>query len=93
MSMDISLHLPILQVIVPLLAAPLVVLLRPRNLAWAATAAVCLVALAIALQMAGRVLLGETLYYEVGGWRAPFGIALQVDAVNALLLVVVSGLW
>lgn len=91
MSMDISLHLPILQVIVPLLAAPLVVLLRPRNLAWAATAAVCLVALAIALQMAGRVLLGETLYYEVGGWRAPFGIALQVDAVNALLLVVVSG--
>ncbi|MDZ7669661.1 MAG: hypothetical protein U5Q16_09680 [Gammaproteobacteria bacterium] len=29
-------HLPALQVVVPLLAAPLVILLRPRGLAWAA---------------------------------------------------------
>lgn len=89
--MDFSQHLPILQVIVPLLAAPLVVLLQPRNLAWAATSAVCLLSLIIALEMAAKVLLGGELSYELGGWQVPYGIGLKVDALNAMLLVVVCG--
>ncbi len=89
--MDISQHLPVLQVIVPLLTAPLVVLLHPRNLAWAATVAVCLLSLLISIEMASRVLYGDPLVYEVGGWAVPYGIGLKVDAVNALLLLVVSG--
>ena len=35
-------HLPALQVVVPLLIAPLVTLLRPRGLAWAAATATSL---------------------------------------------------
>ena len=35
----IDVHMPVLQVVVPLLIAPLVVLLQPRGLAWAAAAA------------------------------------------------------
>ena len=39
-------HLPALQVVVPMLIAPLVILLRPRGLAWAACTAASWVKLA-----------------------------------------------
>ena len=89
--MDLEYHLPILQVIVPMLCAPLVVLLQPRGLAWMATAAVCVVSFAIAINLAVLVLVGESLTYELGGWQPPFGIALQIDAVSALLLLILTG--
>ena len=50
--MDLTAHLPALQVIVPMLAAPLVLLLRPRGLAWAGATAVALLSFWIALSMA-----------------------------------------
>ena len=89
--MDLEYHLPILQVILPMLCAPLVVLLQPRGLAWMATAAVCVVSFAIAINLAVLVLVGETLTYELGGWVPPFGIALQIDALSALLLLILTG--
>jgi multicomponent Na+:H+ antiporter subunit D len=88
-GMDV--HLPVLQVIVPLLIAPLVILLRPRGLAWAATTAASLMAFVIAVQLTAGVLGGHEFYYELGGWSAPYGIALSVDSFSALLLLVVTG--
>ena len=84
-------HLPALQVVVPMLMAPFVVLLRGRNLPWAATTATSLLAFAIAVQLAQSVLGGEVLTYEMGSWSAPYGIGLQVDAFSALLLLIVTG--
>ncbi len=84
-------HLPALQVVLPLLAAPLVVLLQPRGLAWAAAAATAVFAFIIAINMATAVLMGHTFLYEMGGWQAPFGIVLQVDALSSLMLLVVTG--
>lgn len=89
--MDFTSHLPILQVIVPLLAAPLVVLLQPRGLAWAATSAVAVLSFLIAFQLTATVLAGAPLEYELGGWQVPFGIGLRVDEVSALLLLIVTG--
>jgi multicomponent Na+:H+ antiporter subunit D len=89
--MDLEFHLPILQVIVPLLFAPLVVLLQPRGLAWMATTAVCVLSFAIAVNLAVLVLVGQTLEYELGGWQPPFGIALRIDALAALVLLIVTG--
>ena len=88
---DLANHLPVLQVVAPLLLAPLVVLLRPRGLAWAATTAGSLMALAIALQLVGAVLTGEDIRYALGGWTAPYGIELRVDDFSALLLLIVTG--
>ena len=51
-------HLPALQVVVPMLIAPIVVMLRPRGLAWAATTVASLMALAIAIAMTHGVLSG-----------------------------------
>jgi multicomponent Na+:H+ antiporter subunit D len=89
--MDLIAHLPALQVLVPMLSAPLIVMLQPRGLAWAGATAVALVSFAIALTLAFAVLDGQTLEYEMGGWPAPYGIALSVDAFSALMLVVVTG--
>jgi multicomponent Na+:H+ antiporter subunit D len=89
--MDLLAHLPALQVVVPMLSAPLIVLLQPRGLAWAGATAVALLSFAIAVALALAVLDGQTLEYAMGGWAAPYGIALSVDAFSALMLLVVTG--
>jgi multicomponent Na+:H+ antiporter subunit D len=84
-------HLPALQVVVPMLMAAFVVLLRPRGLAWAACTAASLLAFAIAVQLVLQVLGGEAATYLMGSWPAPYGIALRVDGLSALLLLTVTG--
>ncbi len=84
-------HLPALQVVVPMLIAPLVVLLRPRGLAWAACTAASLLAFGIAIELTAMVLDGGAVNYLMGSWPAPYGIELEVDALGALLLLVVTG--
>jgi multicomponent Na+:H+ antiporter subunit D len=89
--MDLIAHLPALQVVVPMLSAPLVILLQPRGLAWAGATAAGLASFAIAVALTMAVLGGETQVYAMGGWPAPYGITLAVDAFSALLLLVVTG--
>jgi len=84
-------HLPALQVVVPMLMAPFVLLLRARSLPWAAATAASLLAFAIAIQLTMMVTNGHSLAYEMGSWPAPYGIELRVDALTALVLLVVTG--
>ncbi len=74
-----------------MLTAPLVMLLRPHRLAWAATTAASLCAFAIAVSLTAAVLAGGRPHYEMGSWPAPFGIELVVDSFNALVLLLVTG--
>jgi multicomponent Na+:H+ antiporter subunit D len=83
--------LPALQVIVPMLSAPLVMLLKPSGLARAAAIAASLCAFAIAIAMTIGVLDGTTFNYRMGSWPAPYGIELGVDRFSALLLLIVTG--
>ena len=89
--MSIVQHLSALQVVVPLLSAPLIVLLRPRGLAWAATTAVSLMTFAISIALTVGVNNGVNFFYAMGSWAAPYGIALSVDSFSAILLLVISG--
>jgi multicomponent Na+:H+ antiporter subunit D len=89
--MDFLAHLPALQVIVPMLSAPLIVLLQPRGLAWAGATVAALASFAIAVALTISVLDGQTQVYAMGGWPAPYGIELAVDEFSALLLLVVTG--
>ena len=88
---DWSHHLPALQVIVPMLVAPLVILLRPRGLAWAAATMASLLAFAIAIALTLGVLDGQKFSYLMGAWPAPYGIELGVDAFSALTLLIITG--
>jgi multicomponent Na+:H+ antiporter subunit D len=88
---DLAPHLPALQVVVPMLVAPLALLLGPRGLAWAAAAAASTLAFAIAVELTMTVLAGGPVSYLMGSWPAPYGIELRVDALSALLLLIVTG--
>ena len=84
-------HLPALQVVIPLIAAPLCVLLHRPNLAWWLTTVVSWIAWAIAAVLLRNVLREGELVYTMGGWAAPLGIEYRVDEVNAFVLFIVSG--
>ena len=88
---NLAQHLPALQVVVPMLVAPFVILLRPRGLAWAACTAASLLAFAVAVQLVLAVLEDGPASYLMGSWPAPYGIELKVDALSALLLLIVTG--
>lgn len=85
-------HLPVLQVILPLIAAPVCVLLRRSGVVWLFSTVVCGLSFAIAVALLVQVAGGDTIRYQLGGWVAPWGIVYVVDTLSALVLVIVSGI-
>lgn len=85
-------HLPILQVVVPLLAAPLTVLLRRRTAAFVVLLAATWASLAIAVALWVQVGEHGTLSYAIGSWPPPWGIEYRVDRLTAFMLLLVTGL-
>ncbi|MAF65445.1 MAG: cation:proton antiporter [Planctomycetes bacterium] len=86
-------QLPALQIVIPLLAAPLCVALRASRAAWLIAVTACWSSLAVAISLLRRVLAeGEAISYHVGGHAPPHGIELRVDALNAFVLVIVTGI-
>ena len=83
-------HLPALQVVLPLIAAPLIVLVRNRTFAWVATTAVSYLCLVIAVLLAARVAGAGAISYAIGNWPPPWGIEYRVDALSGFVLVLVS---
>ncbi len=84
-------QLPILQVVIPLIGALLIAFLRRGSIAWILAAAVTFVLPVISVAMAWKVFTtGQTLYYEIGNWAAPYGIVYKVDALSAFVLCVIS---
>ena len=83
-------HLPALQVIVPLLAAPLCLLLRKPSLTRVFSQAVAWTCLTIAALLLAQVYDGGAISYVFGGWAVPQGIEYRVDVVNAYVLVMIS---
>ncbi|HLB80675.1 MAG TPA: monovalent cation/H+ antiporter subunit D family protein [Dongiaceae bacterium] len=85
-------HLPVLQVVLPLLAAPVCVLLRNGRLAWLLALVVGWGSLLIAVLLLVRVLDGPPLSYAIGGWAPPWGIEYRIARLNAFLLVIVAAI-
>ncbi|HIM00771.1 MAG TPA: monovalent cation/H+ antiporter subunit D family protein, partial [Myxococcales bacterium] len=83
-------HLPALQVVIPLLAAPLCLLIRNHAVVRAMSIAVTFVGLGISLSLLVRVQDVGTVVYEFGNWIRPLGIEYAVDITNAFVLVIIS---
>ncbi|MEX2469386.1 MAG: monovalent cation/H+ antiporter subunit D family protein [Pseudohongiellaceae bacterium] len=88
----IASNLPALQVVIPLLAAPLAVMLRRGNHAWLWAQLVCIAALVVSFALLQTVMSDGPISYEMGGWAPPWGIEYYVDAVNAFVLLIVSAI-
>ena len=91
-AMTLNDHLPVLQVLVPFLAAPLIVLLGSRRLAWSIAFITSAISFIIAATLLMQVIDGSIITYHIGGWAPPLGIEYRVDATNALVLLLVSGI-
>ncbi len=83
-------NLPALQVVLPLIAAPICVLLQRGTLAWLVAWSASWASAAIAIVLLLTVLESGTISYALGGWPAPWGIEYRVDAVSGFVLVLVS---
>ncbi|RVU86677.1 monovalent cation/H+ antiporter subunit D family protein [Leucothrix sargassi] len=85
-------HIPALQVVVPLLAAPICFLILNNRLAWLFATLVSWLSFAMAIMLVLEVKDGTVLRYEFGGWAPPWGIEYSVDILNAYVLLIVSGI-
>ncbi len=83
-------HLPVLQVIVPLIAAPCCLMIRSPAVVGRFVQLATLATLIISLGLVREVLEQGVLSYALGGWQAPWGIEYRIDPLNVYLLVLVS---
>jgi multicomponent Na+:H+ antiporter subunit D len=89
---SLAAHLPALQVVVPLVSAPLAVLLRRPGPAFVVTTLASWFAFgtAIALWIAAQS--GVPISYAIGSWPPPWGIEYRVDRLSCFVLLLVSGM-
>ena len=84
-------HLPVMQVMVPLLAAPLCALVRNGRVAWGIAVASSWAAFWIAWEIFQVVHSTGAISYSLGGWAASEGgIEYRIDTLGAFVLMVVT---
>jgi len=86
----IAAHLPALQVVIPLLAAPVCAVLRRGSHAWALALAVSWTMPVIAAALLLRAIEAGPISYWLGSWEPPWGIEYRIDTANAFVLLLVS---
>ncbi len=85
-------HLSLLLVVIPLLAAPIVAVLPRGRMAWLLTLLVTATCLVLAGVQLSAVVGNGLISYELGGWAPPWGIEYRIDALNALVALIISGI-
>ncbi len=83
-------HLPVLVVVAPLLASALIVLVNSRKGAWLITLLTSLFCFYASVSMLQMLQEGDVIMYTLGGWDAPLGIELRIDALSALMLLILT---
>lgn len=85
-----STQLPMLVLLGPLLAAPICSTLRNQQAAWLLCAAATWASLITAIALYVQTSDGTQLIYQLGGWPPPWGISINVDSLNALVLLLLT---
>lgn len=89
----VAAHAPALIVVAPMIAAPIAAVMPNGRSAWLLAILATGASLFMALTMLAQVQTPETggvISYAMGGWAPPAGIEFRIDALNALVLVLVS---
>ena len=85
-------HAPVLLVASPLIAAPLIVLLRRPALAWGAALLATLASTVFAAMLILQTDGGQVVSYAMGSWPPPLGIEYRVDSANAFVAFIVAAM-
>ena len=86
----LSLHLSALQIVIPLLAAPLCAIIQLQRIAWVLALLVGLVCAGNSIAILMQVESAGEIIYALGGWAAPWGIEYRIDSANAFVLLIIS---
>lgn len=89
-GMSLLANLPALQVVVPLVAAPVCSFLRFRNGAWSFALLVSAAVFWMAWSLLDQVMTSGVITYHMGGWAPPIGIEYRIDHANAFILLIVA---
>ena len=87
-------HAPVLCVVAPMLVAPFLLILPSGRISWLLTIATTAAAFYFALVTLTLVQSSAVgvLSYPIGNWPPPIGIEFRTDALNAMILLVVTGI-
>lgn len=85
-------HLPALQIIISLLAAPICALLPTGRWPWLLALLASAASLLVSCLLLAHVWDGSSISYALGGWPPPIGIEYRVDIVNAFVLLLVTAI-
>ena len=85
-------HLPALQIILPMLFAPICVMFRHGKIAWLITVIVSGLCLINGIALLQHVQDGSVIRYALGGWAAPTGIEYFIDLSNTLIIILISAI-
>lgn len=89
-SFDFIQQLLPLQVVIPMLAAPLCALVASNRLAWLIASLAAWSAFAIAILLHCQVAYSGPISYAMGHWLPPIGIQYKIDSFNSFILVIIS---
>ncbi|MFQ5563718.1 MAG: monovalent cation/H+ antiporter subunit D family protein [Parvularculaceae bacterium] len=85
-------QVPVLPVIMPLIAAPLALLMPKGRAPWAWATLVSWLIFAACAALLHNVANAGLISYHLGDWAPPLGIEYRIDLANALVLFLVSGI-
>ncbi|MBM74547.1 MAG: cation:proton antiporter [Proteobacteria bacterium] len=85
-------HLPVLLVLVPLLASPLVILFRHRLVAWMVTVLAAVYSFYASVQLLNHTMDGQEVLYKLGNWPSYVGIHYKVDVTTAFILIIITSI-
>ncbi len=85
-------HFAALQVVIPLLCAPICMLVRYRDWSWVVALFGSWACLGISWLILQQVMSGGIISYHMGNWVPPLGIEYRIDEINAFVLLIVSAI-
>lgn len=88
----IASNLPVLLIVLPMVSAPLCVLLRNRQLAYGVALAASWGVFAMAVALMVEVNKTGPIHYDIGNWAPPYGIEYVVDRFSGFVMLFVSAL-
>lgn len=81
-----------LQVIIPMIAAPIAAMMVNKHHAWSVAALASWISWIIAILLLNHTLNYGPTSYHMGGWAPPIGIEYRVDLLNSFILTLVTSI-
>jgi multicomponent Na+:H+ antiporter subunit D len=88
----LSAHAPVLLVMIPLFMSAVVAAQPSGRFGWVAALVCTGLSAVFALDIARQVAESGLISYAMGDWAPPLGIEFRIDALNAALLLLLSGM-